>query len=41
MNERIGGQSSIRLFKTVDYMIKVCLAIILHGISMGEKKVKK
>ena len=41
MNERIGGQSSIRLFKTVDYMIKVCLAIILHGISIGKKKVKK
>lgn len=41
MNERIGGQSSIRLFKTVDYMIKVCLAIILHGISMSKKKVNK
>ena len=33
MNERIGGVSSIRLWKTVDYMIKVTLAIIVDSIS--------
>ena len=32
MNERIAGKSSIRFWKTADYMIKVCLAIILEGI---------
>lgn len=40
MNERTGGVSSIRLFKTVDYMMKVVLAIIVDSISFrkGRKK---
>ncbi len=33
MNERLGGVSSIRLGKTVDYMLKVLLAIIIDSIS--------
>ena len=31
MNERQGGESSIRFFKTVDYMLKVPLAIIIDS----------
>ena len=31
MNERQGGKSSIRFLKTADYMIKVCLAIIIDS----------
>ena len=40
MNEREGGVSSIRLGKTVDYMIKVLLAIVVDSISFrrGGKK---
>ena len=41
MNERTGGVSSIRLWKTVDYMVKVVLAIIVDSISfrrIGGKK---
>ena len=37
MNERIGGVSSIRFFKTVDYMIKVILAIVIDSISFRKK----
>lgn len=40
MNERQGGQSSIRFLKTADYMIKVCLAIIIQSINIKKKKVK-
>lgn len=32
MNERQGGTSSIRAFKTVYYMINVCLSIIVTGM---------
>jgi glycosyltransferase involved in cell wall biosynthesis len=32
MNERVGGESSIRAFKTVYYMIKVSLAIIIDNL---------
>lgn len=31
MNERQGGKSSINLWKSVHYMIKVCIAIIIEG----------
>ena len=31
MFERQGGKSSIRFLKTADYMIKVCLAIIIDS----------
>lgn len=31
MNERTSGKSSIRMFKTVHYMIKVVLAILIEG----------
>ena len=41
MKERIGGKSSIRLFKTVDYMIKVVLEIIVDSINLKKKKGKK
>lgn len=41
MNERTGGVSSIRLWKTVDYMVKVVLAIIVDSISFRRKGGKK
>lgn len=41
MNERTGGVSSIRLWKTVDYMVKVVLAIIIDSISFKKKGGKK
>lgn len=41
MNERAGGVSSIRLWKTVDYMVKVVLAIIIDSISFRKKGGKK
>ena len=40
MNERIGGKSSIRFFKTVDYMSKVVLAIIMDSINLKRKRRK-
>ena len=41
MNERIGGVSSIRFFKTVDYMVKVVSAIIIDSISFRKRGGKK
>ena len=41
MNERKGGVSSIRLWKTVDYMLKVVLAIIIDSISFRKRGGKK
>lgn len=41
MNERTGGVSSIRLWKTVDYMIKVVLAIIIDSISFRKRGGRK
>lgn len=41
MNERVGGKSSIKLWKTVDYMVKVVLAIIIDSISLKRKGGKK
>ena len=38
MRERTGGVSSIRAFKSVYYMIKVSLAIILCRVIHGRKK---
>ena len=38
MNERKGGKSSIRFLKTADYMIKVCLAIIIDSTRKGKRK---
>ena len=41
MNERIGGVSSIRFAKTIDYMLKVTSAIIVDSISFrkgGKRK---
>ena len=32
MKEREGGKSSINIFKSVDYMIKVSLAILIDSI---------
>lgn len=41
MNERTGGVSSIRLWKTVDYMVKVVSAIIIDSISFKRKGGRK
>ena len=41
MNERKGGVSSIRFGKTIDYMAKVVLAIIIDSISFRKKGGKK
>jgi len=41
MNAREGGVSSIRFGKTVDYMVKVVLAIIVDSISFRRKRRKK
>lgn len=41
MNERTGGKSSIRMWKSVDYMLKVVLAIIIDSISFRKKGGKK
>jgi len=41
MNERKGGVSSIRFWKTVDYMTKVVLAIIVDSISFKKRREKK
>lgn len=38
MNERTGGKSSIRFWKTADYMIKVVLAIIVDSINLKRRK---
>lgn len=38
MNERSGGVSSIRLWKPVDYMVKVVLAIIVDSVSFRRKR---
>lgn len=40
MNERQGGTSSIRFLKSADYMLKVCLAIILDSMRKEKKKEK-
>ena len=41
MNERTGGVSSIRLWKPIDYMVKVVLAIIIDSISFRRKGGKR
>ena len=41
MNERNGGVSSIRLWKTIDYMVKVVLSIIIDSISFRRKRRRK
>lgn len=40
MNERKGGVSSIRLWKTVDYMVKVVSAIIVDSVSLKKRNKK-
>ncbi len=37
MNERIGGISSIRAWKTIYYMINVCLSVIINSMKRSEK----
>lgn len=39
MEERMGGVSSIRSFKSAYYMVKVCLALVVYRMTCG--KVKK
>lgn len=41
MKERIGGKSSINIWKSLDYMIKVILAIIVDSVSLKRKGGKK
>ena len=41
MNERIGGTSSINVWKSVDYMIKVNLAVIIDSINFKKKGAKE
>lgn len=41
MNERQGGVSSIRKLKSIHYMIKVCLAIILASMRLSGRKEAK
>ncbi len=38
MNERKGGKSSINLWKSIDYMIKVSLALIIDSINLKSRK---
>lgn len=40
MNERIGGKSSINVWKSVDYMVKVVFAIIIDSISLKKRRKK-
>lgn len=37
MNERIGGKSFVNIWTSADYMIKVCLAVILDSINFKKK----
>lgn len=41
MNERKGGKSSINVWKSVDYMLKVCLAVIIDSINFRKKGEKR
>lgn len=41
MNERTGGKSSINIWKSVDYMVKVLSSIIIDSISLRRKKGKQ
>ena len=38
MEERMGGTSSIRSFKSVYYMVKVCLSLIVYRLSFSRRK---
>jgi len=40
MSERLGGESSISPFKSVYYMIKVSMAIILYRITFDKRRLK-
>lgn len=40
MFERVGGESSISTFKSIYYMIKVSLAILLYRITFDKRRVK-
>lgn len=40
MNERTGGKSSINVWKSVDYMVKVVLAIFIDSISFKKRRKK-
>ena len=40
MNERTNGKSSIDIWKSIDYMIKVSLAVILDSINFKRREKK-
>ena len=40
MNERVGGKSSISVWKSVDYMFKVSMAVIIDSINLKWRKRK-
>lgn len=39
MNERQGGKSSIGFFKSADYMVKVCIALIVQKLNAKKRRV--
>jgi hypothetical protein len=41
MFERVGGKSSISPFKSIYYMIKVSIGILLYRISVGKEMINK
>lgn len=41
MKEREGGESSIRSFKAIEYMIKVSLSILLYRFTFDKRRKKK
>ena len=41
MNERQGGKSSINIWKSADYMIKVSLALIIDSMNFKKEKKKR
>lgn len=41
MFDRLGGKSSISSFKSIYYMIKVSIGILLYRISIGKERVNK
>ena len=38
MEERMGGTSSIRSFKSIYYMVKVCLSLVVYRLTCSKRK---
>ena len=41
MNERIAGKSFVNVWTSIDYMLKVILAIIIDNFSIRRRRGKK